>query len=59
MLNVNPAVVELTEMVPVATVQEGCAVTVAVGATGVRGCGFTVTGVMLLMQALEFLAVTL
>jgi hypothetical protein len=46
-------------IVPVATVQVGCAVTVAVGAAGVAGCAFTVTLVTEDVQPLLFLAVRL
>jgi hypothetical protein len=43
MLKVNPAMEELTEMVPEGILQVGCVVTVAVGAIGDAGCAFTVT----------------
>ena len=46
-------------MVPVATEQEGCAVTEAVGAAGVAGWALTVTLVAEDIQPLLFLAVTL
>lgn len=46
-------------MVPVATVQEGCAVTLAVGATGVAGCALTVTEVIDETHPLLFFAVRL
>ena len=42
---------------PVATVQVGCAVTLAIGAAGVAGCAFTVTLVAVPVHPLEFLAV--
>ena len=59
MLNDKPAVLELTVIVPVPTKQEGCVVTLAVGATGVVGCAFTVTVVVLGdTQVAAFLAVT-
>ena len=44
-------------IVPVATAQVGCAVTVARGAAGVEGCAFNVTLVAVLVHPLEFLAV--
>ena len=46
-------------IVPVATMQVGCAVTDAVGAAGVAGCAFTVTDVAEEIQPLLFFAVTL
>ena len=45
-------------MVPVATVQVGCTVTLAVGAAGDEGAGFTVTEVFRDTQLLASLAVT-
>ena len=58
MLKVNPAVADVTVIVPVATKHVGC-VTPAVGADGVAGCGFTVTLVGAEVQPAEFLAVKL
>jgi len=46
-------------MVPVATLQVGCTVTLAVGAAGVAGCAFTVTDVTDDIQPLLFFAVRL
>ena len=46
MLKLSPVVDELTVIVPVETEQVGCAVTLAVGATGAVGCEFTVTVVV-------------
>jgi hypothetical protein len=60
MLYVIPVPVgAVTVMVPVATVQVGCSVTLAVGAAGVAGCGLTVTEVPGEVHPDEFLAVTL
>jgi|DEB19_MinimDraft_2_1074335.scaffolds.fasta_scaffold401564_1 hypothetical protein len=56
MLKVNPAVDELTEMVPEATVQVGCVVTIE-GVAGIAGAAFTVTAAAALMHPLVFLAV--
>ena len=58
MLKVNPAVGELTVMVPVATVQVGCAVTVAMGALGPSGGTFIITMEEDLVHPLLFIAVT-
>ena len=58
MLKVNPAVGDVTVIVPVATKHVGC-VTVAVGADGVAGCAFTVTLVGAEVQPAAFLAVKL
>jgi hypothetical protein len=49
----------VTVIVPVATVQVGCRVTLAVGAAGVAGWGLTVTEVAGEVHPPEFLAVTL
>ena len=58
MLKVNPAVADVTVIVPVAVVHVGC-VTVAVGADGVAGCAFTITLVGAEVQPAAFLAVKL
>ena len=47
---------ELTLIVPVLIKQLGCAVTLAVGAAGIGGCGRTVTltaGLTILLKLLE------
>jgi hypothetical protein len=46
-------------IVPVATVQDGCKVTLAVGAAGAPGLGFTVTIVPVDIHPAAFFAVTL
>ena len=46
-------------IVAVASVQLGCAETLATGAVGVAGCAFTVRLVAVLVQPLAFLAVKL
>ena len=46
-------------IVPVATVQVGCAVTIVVGAAGVAGCAFSVIEVREEIQTLLFFAVRL
>ena len=58
MLNVNPAVEEVTVIVPVAIAQVGCVILIA-GAAGVTGCAFTVTVVATLIQPAAVLAVRL
>ena len=58
MLKVNPAVADVTVIVPVATKHVGC-VTVAVGADGVAGCADTITLVGAEVQPAAFLAVKL
>ena len=46
-------------IVPVATVQVGCTVTLTVGVAGVAGCAFTVTDAAAEVQPLLFFAVML
>ena len=58
MLNVNPAVDELTVIVPVEVAHVGW-VTFAVGADGVAGCAFTVTLAEEPIQPADDFAVTL
>ena len=57
MLNVNPAVGELTVIVPVFTVQVGWAETLAMGAMGFAGGAFTVILVVAMVHPLVFFAV--
>ena len=55
-LNVRLVIDELTLIVPVLIKQLGCAVTLAVGAAGIGGCGRTVTltaGLTILLKLLE------
>ena len=47
------------ETVPVTTVQEGCALILAMGAVGVLGCALTVKVAALLRQPYIFFAVRL
>ena len=55
-LKVNPAVIDVIDMVPVATVQVGCT-TLAVGALGVSGWALTVILVIDEVQPSLFCAV--
>ena len=60
MLKVMPTPVgAVTSMVPVATVQVGCAVTLTVGVAGAEAGALTVTLVEADIQPLAFCAVTL
>jgi hypothetical protein len=57
MLKFNPAIAEVTVIIPVASVHVGC-VTVTVGAAGVGGCAFIVATVAEETHPAAFLAVT-
>ena len=54
-----PTAGAVTVIVPVETAHVGCAVTVAVGATGVDGCAFTVKLNPVEVQPAPFVVVTL
>ena len=51
-------VAELTLIVPVAVAQVGCALTIAVGKSGVVNCALTTIPVTALIQPFAFLLVT-